>query len=164
MKICSELHVSEDFQIAISLQTKGWTPRWASYSNGEFEKGVSLTCDDELNRWRKYSFGCSELIYHPFKHWYKGPFTALFHKFLWTNGIPLNSKLSISGYIFSYTAIGISWLLTSANYFMVGLSRESLPLFRAYDSSPRRLLPDFWRSEIRRMTASNFLYCMRASR
>jgi len=124
MKIWSESHVSEDFQIAISLQTKGWTIRWATYSNGEFEEGVSLTCDDELNRWQKYSYGCSELVYHPFKSWFRGPFTPLFRKFLWTGGIPTHSKFSICGYIFSYTAIGIAWLLTTANYFIIGLSRE----------------------------------------
>jgi len=124
MKIWSESHVSEDFQIAISLQTKGWVVRWATYSNGDFEEGVSLTCDDELNRWQKYSFGCSELIYNPFKSWFRGPFTPLFRQFLWTNGIPLHSKFSICGYIFSYTAIGIAWLLTTANYFMVGLTCE----------------------------------------
>jgi hypothetical protein len=75
LKIWSEDHVSEDFQIAVTLQMKvnsvmlslhvqsspaqGYTIRWASYTNGEFEEGVSLTCDDELNRWQKYSWGCS---------------------------------------------------------------------------------------------------------
>ena len=59
LKVWSEDHVSEDFQIAITLQGKGYDLRWASYSGGEFEEGVSLTCDDELNRWQKYAFGCS---------------------------------------------------------------------------------------------------------
>ncbi|KAE8540333.1 hypothetical protein D1P53_003278 [Cryptococcus gattii VGV] len=58
-KIWSEDHVSEDFQIAVTLQIKGYIVRWATYSGGEFEEGVSLTCDDELNRWQKYAFGCS---------------------------------------------------------------------------------------------------------
>lgn len=142
MKIWSESHVSEDFQIAISLQTKGWTIRWATYSNGEFEEGVSLTCDDELNRWQKYSYGCSELVYHPFKHWFRGPFTPLFRKFLWTNGIPTHSKFSICGYIFSYTAIGVAWLLTTANYFIIGLSRELCDGLALTESTARRLLLD----------------------
>lgn len=38
---------------------QGYTIRWASYANGEFEEGVSLTCDDEINRWQKYAWGCS---------------------------------------------------------------------------------------------------------
>lgn len=36
--------------------------RWATYSNGEFKEGVSLTVDDELNRWQKYAYGCSEWV------------------------------------------------------------------------------------------------------
>ena len=39
------------------MQLKGFTIRWATYSEGGFKEGVSLTCDDELNRWQKYSYG-----------------------------------------------------------------------------------------------------------
>lgn len=39
------------------MQLKGYTIRWATYSEGGFKEGVSLTCDDELNRWQKYSYG-----------------------------------------------------------------------------------------------------------
>jgi hypothetical protein len=31
--------------------------RWATYANSEFKEGVSLTIDDELNRWQKYAYG-----------------------------------------------------------------------------------------------------------
>ena len=31
--------------------------RWATYSEGGFKEGVSLTVDDELNRWQKYAYG-----------------------------------------------------------------------------------------------------------
>lgn len=61
-KIWSEDHVSEDFQISVTLQIKGYIVRWATYSDGEFEEGVSLTCDDELNSWQKYAFGCSASV------------------------------------------------------------------------------------------------------
>lgn len=30
--------------------------------DGEFKEGVSLTAFDELLRWEKYSYGCSELV------------------------------------------------------------------------------------------------------
>lgn len=30
--------------------------------NGEFKEGVSLTAFDELLRWEKYSYGCSEMV------------------------------------------------------------------------------------------------------
>ena len=48
LKQWSETHVSEDFDQALRLQMKGWSLRWASYSNGGFQEGVSLTCDDEV--------------------------------------------------------------------------------------------------------------------
>ena len=56
-KIWSETNVSEDFDMALRLQLKGYTIRWATYSEGGFKEGVSLTVDDELNRWQKYSYG-----------------------------------------------------------------------------------------------------------
>jgi hypothetical protein len=39
------------------VQLKGFTIRWATYLEGGFKEGVSLTCDDELNRWQMYSYG-----------------------------------------------------------------------------------------------------------
>ena len=56
-KIWSESNVSEDFDIALRLQQRGYIIRWATYSNGGFKEGVSLTVDDELNRWQKYAYG-----------------------------------------------------------------------------------------------------------
>ena len=51
LKCWSESHVSEDFDQALRLQMKGWSLRWASYSNGGFQEGVSLTADDEVGFW-----------------------------------------------------------------------------------------------------------------
>jgi Glycosyl transferase family group 2 len=56
-KIWSESHVSEDFDMALRLQMRGYIIRWATYSKGGFKEGVSLTVDDELNRWQKYAYG-----------------------------------------------------------------------------------------------------------
>ena len=56
-KFWSEAHVSEDFDRALRLQLAGYIIRWSTYSEGGFKEGVSLTCDDELNRWQKYSYG-----------------------------------------------------------------------------------------------------------
>jgi hypothetical protein len=80
-KIWSETNVSEDFDMALRLQMRGYVircvcvcvpawagqtlsyprvgGRWATYSKGEFKEGVSLTVDDELNRWQKYAYGPS---------------------------------------------------------------------------------------------------------
>ena len=73
-KIWSESNVSEDFDMALRLMMKGYTIRlvdipnllcsawrfmdsWATYSKGGFKEGVSLSVDDELNRWQKYAYG-----------------------------------------------------------------------------------------------------------
>ena len=61
----SENHVSEDFDVALRLQAKGFVLRLATYDKGEFKEGVSLTVMDELLRWEKYSYGCSELVSSP---------------------------------------------------------------------------------------------------
>lgn len=59
-KIWSETNVSEDFDMSLRLQMRGYVIRWATYSKGGFKEGVSLTIDDELSRWQKYAYGCSE--------------------------------------------------------------------------------------------------------
>ena len=82
-KIWSESNVSEDFDMSLRLQMRGYTircarlqnssdvsvltsrvrHRWATYARGMFKEGVSLTVDDEVNRWQKYAYGCSEWVF-----------------------------------------------------------------------------------------------------
>ncbi|KAH8684988.1 glycosyl transferase family group 2-domain-containing protein [Ilyonectria robusta] len=117
----SDSHVSEDFDISLRIQVAGMDCRLATYHNGGFEEGVSLTVYDELNRWEKYAYGCNELVFHPFYQWpYKGPVTRLFLRFLWSS-MPVSSKVSIIAYIFTYYAIAAGMLLTVVNYVLVGL-------------------------------------------
>lgn len=119
-KYWSEETVSEDFDMALRLQTAGYVVRLASYTGGGFEEGVSLTVYDELARWEKYAYGCSELIFNPFRYWlFRGPFTKLFLRFL-GSCIPLASKFTILAYIGTYFALGSAWILSLANYFLVG--------------------------------------------
>jgi hypothetical protein len=62
LKQWSESNVSEDFNMALRLLLKGYTLRWATYSEGGFKEGVSLTIVDELARWQKYAYGeCMEI-------------------------------------------------------------------------------------------------------
>jgi cellulose synthase/poly-beta-1,6-N-acetylglucosamine synthase-like glycosyltransferase len=83
IRFWSENNVSEDFDMAIRLQIDGYIIRLASYHSGEFKEGISLSIFDELDRWEKYAYGCSELIFHPLMDWFKkGPITPLFRKFL----------------------------------------------------------------------------------
>ena len=119
-KYWSEATVSEDFDMALRLQTSGYILRLAAYAGQGFKEGVSLTVYDELARWEKYAYGCSELIFHPFREWItKGPFTPLFRNFVRSN-MPFPSKLTIMAYIGTYYAIGSAWILTILNYCIVG--------------------------------------------
>lgn len=119
-KFWSEATVSEDFDMALRLQTAGYLVRLAAYTGEGFKEGVSLTVYDELSRWEKYAYGCSELIFHPLRYWFtKGPFTPLFRRFISSN-MPLHSKITIMAYVGTYYAIGSAWALTLLNYFVVG--------------------------------------------
>ncbi|KAK1490233.1 hypothetical protein CCUS01_14502 [Colletotrichum cuscutae] len=119
-KFWSESHVSEDFDMALRLQTSGYSIRYGAYTGDGFKEGVSLTVYDELARWEKYAYGCNELLFHPFRFWLtRGPFTPLFRRFVFSN-IAFYRKVTILSYIGTYYAIGASWILTLMNYFLTG--------------------------------------------
>ncbi|KAF5989794.1 hypothetical protein FBULB1_559 [Fusarium bulbicola] len=119
-KFWSESHVSEDFDISLRLQTLGYHIRLGAYCGDGFKEGVSLTVYDELARWEKYAYGCSELLFWPIKDWWRhGIFTPLFKRFIWSN-MPLGSKITIMSYIGTYYAIGYSWIGSLLNYFLIG--------------------------------------------
>jgi len=52
-KFWSDEHVSEDFDISLRMQMSGFLVRLATYHDGGFLEGVSLTVYDELARWEK---------------------------------------------------------------------------------------------------------------
>lgn len=115
----SESHVSEDFEMSLKLQGLGYISRYATYSNKGFKEGVSLTAEDELNRWSKYAYGCSELVFHPFKDWFrKGPFTPIFREFL-RSDLNSFSKLTMLFYIGTYYSLAL-WPLLIVNVFASG--------------------------------------------
>jgi len=119
-KYWAENTVSEDFDMALRLQSHGYVLRFSTVFGDGFKEGVSLTVYDELARWEKYAYGCSELLFHPFKHWFtRGPFTPLFRRFIWSN-MSWMGKITIMSYIGTYFALGAAWPLTVANYFLVG--------------------------------------------
>ncbi|KAL4076632.1 glycosyl transferase family group 2-domain-containing protein [Scleroderma yunnanense] len=124
-KIWSESNVSEDFDMALRLQLKGYTIRWATYSDGGFKEGVSLTVDDELNRWQKYSYGCSELIFNPLISWWRlGPINKQLRTFVWSKA-PVHYKFTMMSYMFSYYGIAASLVLSLANYVILGLGIQT---------------------------------------
>jgi len=113
--------VSEDFDMALRLLLRGYIIRWATYSKGGFKEGVSLTVDDELNRWQKYAYGCSELLFHPLIQWWRrGPVTSQIHKFLWCKAAPMHYKISMMAYMFSYYGIAASVTIGVVNYVLLG--------------------------------------------
>ena len=122
----SEEHVSEDFDISLRLQMSGFIVRLATYHNGGFQEGVSLTVYDELARWEKYAYGCNELVFNPLLKWpTRGPFTKLFLRFC-TSNIKITSKVTIFAYIWSYYAIASAIPLTLVNYILVGWFQDSI--------------------------------------
>ncbi|KAH7886770.1 glycosyl transferase family group 2-domain-containing protein [Phlebopus sp. FC_14] len=124
-KIWSESNVSEDFDMALRLQLKKYVIRWATYSEGGFKEGVSLTVDDELNRWQKYSYGCSELIFNPLIRWWRlGPINKQLRVFVWSDA-PVHYKLSMMAYMFSYYGIAASAVLSVLNYFILGFGIQT---------------------------------------
>ncbi|KAJ8077553.1 hypothetical protein PM082_001985 [Marasmius tenuissimus] len=99
-KMWSESNVSEDFDLALRLLLKGYTLRWATYSNGGFKEGVSLTVVDELARWQKYAYGCDEIIFNPLIQWWrKGPISKQLSGFMMSKA-PVHYKIGMSSYIY----------------------------------------------------------------
>lgn len=120
-KYWSESTVSEDFDMALRLQTAGYIIRLGAYTGDGFKEGVSLSVYDELARWEKYAYGCGELVFYPVSQWWrKGLVTPLFRRFLFSKAMPLPSKFTICAYIGTYYAIGCSLPLTVLNYFLIG--------------------------------------------
>ncbi|PBK61701.1 hypothetical protein ARMSODRAFT_1025432 [Armillaria solidipes] len=119
-RIWSESNVSEDFDMALRLLMRGYDIRWATYSNGGFKEGVSLTVDDELNRWQKYAYGCNELLFNPLVQWFrKGPIAHQINRFMWCKA-PIHYKISVMAYMFSYYGIAAAVTSGIINYALLG--------------------------------------------
>ncbi|SPO22242.1 uncharacterized protein UTRI_02252_B [Ustilago trichophora] len=126
----SENSVSEDFDMSLRLQLQGYVVRWATYSNLGYLEGVSLTPSDELNRWQKYAFGCSEIILQPLRFWLtKGPLTPLFMKFITSGKCSLSQKITVSSYMFSYYALAMSLPFAVGMFLVVGLMDNVTSLY-----------------------------------
>ncbi|KIL67128.1 hypothetical protein M378DRAFT_329332 [Amanita muscaria Koide BX008] len=120
-KIWSEANVSEDFNMALRLLLNGYTLRWATYSDGGFKEGVSLTVVDELARWQKYAYGCNEIIFNPFiKWWRRGPISKELRGFVWSKA-PIHYKIGMMSYMFSYYGIAAATIGSLVNYLLLGI-------------------------------------------
>ncbi|KAH0030048.1 hypothetical protein KCU78_g3175, partial [Aureobasidium melanogenum] len=117
-KYWSEETVSEDFDMALRLQTAGYLVRFASYAGDGFKEGFRSPSTMNLLAGKSM------------------PMAALFRSFI-MSGMPFPSKLTILSYIGTYYAIGSAWLLTLVNYFIVGwyntiLDKYYLDSFKVY--------------------------------
>ncbi|KAJ7723831.1 glycosyl transferase family group 2-domain-containing protein [Mycena maculata] len=120
----SESNVSEDFDLALRLLLGGYTLRWATYSEGGFKEGVSLTIQDELARWQKYAYGCDEIIFNPLITWWKkGPISQQLRGFVWSIA-PVHYKIGMMSYMFSYYGIAAATVGSIMNYLLLGLAPE----------------------------------------
>ncbi|KAG6878989.1 hypothetical protein C0992_006047 [Termitomyces sp. T32_za158] len=120
----SEANVSEDFDLALRLLLKRYTLRWATYSEGGFKEGVSLTIQDELARWQKYAYGCNEIIFNPIiKWWKKGPISSQLRGFVWSKA-PVHYKIGMMSYMFSYYGIAAATVGSIINYLLLGLASQ----------------------------------------
>ncbi|KAJ7829002.1 glycosyl transferase family group 2-domain-containing protein [Mycena olivaceomarginata] len=115
----SESNVSEDFDLALRLLLGGYTLRWATYSEGGFKEGVSLTVVDELARWQKYAYGCDEIIFNPFIRWWrKGPISDQLRGFVWSIA-PVHYKIGMMSYGIAAATVG-----SILNYLLLGLAPQ----------------------------------------
>ncbi|KAJ3916880.1 glycosyl transferase family group 2-domain-containing protein [Lentinula edodes] len=122
-KMWSEANVSEDFDLALRLLLKGYTLRWATYSQGGFKEGVSLTVVDELARWQKYAYGCDEIIFNPLIKWWRhGPISKQLREFM-QSAAPVHYKIGDS-YMFSYYGIAAATIGSILNYLLLGLGPD----------------------------------------
>lgn len=111
--IWSEDKVSEDFDLFIRFSSLKKLGRYGTYC-GDFQEGISLTYNDELNKLTKFSYGACEIIINPWKDIFsKGFFNKTFWSFVKCSNIPIYSKLSTVYYLLTYFA------LASAFYFIL---------------------------------------------
>ncbi|SPO23576.1 uncharacterized protein UTRI_02255 [Ustilago trichophora] len=127
----SEETVSEDLDLGLRLLLRGWVTRWATYSDYGFQEGVSLTYVDEVNRWRKYTYGIFELFLNPLWRWpVQGPVPKLIRTVFWSSKVPVHYKFHLLAYAASYVAIAVSLPSALALYFVQGwLGPWMLPFF-----------------------------------
>lgn len=113
--------VSEDFAMALKLQSHSYTIRFGSYAGEGFKEGVSLTVYDELARWEKYAYGCNELMFNPLRLWLtRGPITPLFRQFIGCKHITFHHKTTIIAYMGTFYAMAAAFHLTAMNYLLTG--------------------------------------------
>lgn len=108
-----EDRVSEDFDLCLRLHTAGYYGKYMLISNFPFGEGVSLTYEDEINKYSKFAYGASEVMMNPIKEWCrKLPVTKSFRHFIKSSNVPFSSKVGIISYLLTYFSISSGVLLS----------------------------------------------------
>jgi hypothetical protein len=105
--------------MALRLQCAGYIIRLAAYTGQGFKEGVSLLFTMSLPDGRSTLMDVTNSFSI---HWsvdLQGSVHALFRKFIGSS-MPLHSKITIMAYVGTYYAIGSAWILTLANYLLIG--------------------------------------------
>ncbi|CAM9302470.1 unnamed protein product [Pylaiella littoralis] len=109
-KFWSESHVSEDFDLALRLQARGYIGRYCTYTGDGFQEGVSLTAADEVIRLRKYAYGSCEIMLNKFTKWpCHGPITSMFWRYLLACGVPFPAKIRMIAYLCTYISMAFAF-------------------------------------------------------
>ncbi|CBJ27221.1 conserved unknown protein [Ectocarpus siliculosus] len=109
-KFWSEAHVSEDFDLALRLQARGYIGRYCTYTGEGFQEGVSLTAADEVIRLRKYAYGSCEIMLNKFTKWpCSGPITSMFWRYLLAGGVPFPAKIRMIAYLCTYISMAFAF-------------------------------------------------------
>ena len=105
-KYWAENRVSEDFDLCVRLHNAGYYGKYVCNTEYPFGEGVSLSYDDEMDKYSKFAYGASEIMFNQVKDWCsKGVFTKSFRTFLKTDTVPMTSKIGVFGYLWTYFSI-----------------------------------------------------------
>ena len=121
-KIWSENNVSEDFKHFLNLIKGDYFTRFIMYTGDKFKEGVSLCYDDEIMKFKKYTYGACEIMFNPIGTWMccKGfCFSKTLIDYL-RSKVDMSSKLNLIGYLFSYFSMASGFVIIYINYFMHG--------------------------------------------
>lgn len=89
------------------------------YFDCEMKEGVTLNIIDEIIKLKKYMYGINEIIFYPFKYWFKkGITTEIFSLLMFSKQIDVFTKYALLSYIGSYYAICASPFMSLLYYFI----------------------------------------------
>ena len=104
-KVWDENRVSEDFVMSLNMMDLGYYGKYI-YFDCEMKEGVTLNIIDEIIKLKKYMYGINEILFNPFRYWFKkGITTEICSLLLFSKQIDMFTKYALISYIGSYYAI-----------------------------------------------------------